>query len=398
VKPIDARDLVFLAGSFSPDSRRFAAVVGDRIYVDDLRSRRRTVLAFRVSLERTPYWGTSLRWIDPTSFVVFGGAANTYGGDLWRLRVDGSGAEAPPPQILLRNDRDASLLIHDAQPGKLTFERGGVTNRTLLIDGESATALPGSLAPMFASSADRAGRRVLVGMYDSARRWAWLSLDGTSIEPVRFLDGFSMSQLGPGAMMAVDLRTDPVTFVAFDDTGTELIRTPLPAPRGVQPVLRCSRSRCVMMWHEDHIAVTAAIDGLALQRPVRHDPATLNGARLHFGVSPDGTQIAAVTVPFTASLVLLDLDTLASHRITSETCGRIENVRYSPDGSLLLACLRRHAGALEYALVRRDVHGRERVIWHGDASINGFAILDDHRLVLNLAAYQHELMLLEDAR
>jgi Protein kinase domain len=395
VAPIAADDVLFVAGAFSPDGRRFASVIGGQVYVDDLASRHREVLAFRLWLEFGSSWSTSLRWLDATSFVVSGGATGSYGGDIWRLRVDAAGRVTTPPQILLRNERDTSLLVHDAQPGKLLFERAGGASRSLLIDGDSAVTLPGAL-PMHVTGADRARRRVLVGMIATPRHWAWMTLDGVSLEPIAALDGLVGAVVGPTGVAALDLRSDPPSYVAFDDVGAMVARTPIPAPRGAAPTLRCSGSHCLIKWEDGRVAVTAAVDGLTLRAPVRHDPEKLPGVRVFWDLSPDSREIALVTTPMSSGLVVYDLGHSTARRVTSETCGRVEGMRYLPDGSLVLFCLRSRSGAVESLLVRRDPAGHERVLWEGDGTIVAAAPLDDRRVVLFTIAYQHQLALLDD--
>jgi hypothetical protein len=264
-----------------------------------------------------------------------------------------------------------------------------------LIDGDSAVILPGAL-PMHVTGADRTHHRVLVGTATTPRHWAWMTLDGVSLEPLVALDGLVSAVVGPTGVVALDLRSYPASYVALDDAGAEVARTPIPSPRAATPMLRCSASRCLVKWDDGPVAVTAAVDGLTLRAPVRHDPAKLPGVRVFWDLSPDGTEIALMTTPMSSGLVLYDLDRSAARRVTSDTCGRVEGMRYLPDGALVLFCVRSRSGAVESLLVRRDPAGHERVLWQGDGTIVAAAPLDDRRVVLFTIAYQHQLALLDD--
>jgi hypothetical protein len=384
---------------FSPDGRRFAVVTAlemapGSLYIDDLVARHRETVVFRAHEHGTGF--TEVRWLDPTSLVVSGSAIAEVQGDVWRLRVDSSGRLVAPPQILVRSDRDMVLLVHDAQPGKLLVDRVRLAVQNLVIDGDATSQLPGSPSRLSPVATDRAHRRVLAATDASSTRWAWMSLDGSSVAPIAALDGLRAAVAGPTGVAALDLRSEPPVYVAFDEAGVALARLPIDAARGAKPTLRCGASRCLVKWAVGEVAYTAAIEGHTVAPAIRRDLPELVAPRVPWEISDDGTQIAFGTSPYSKALIIYDLERSVSRQVTSDALDQIQRGWFLRDGSLVLAGMgRRSDTEIGFALIKRDPRGHERVLWRGDAWITGFVPFDDRRMIVSTLSYQFRLGLFE---
>jgi hypothetical protein len=384
-------------GRFSPDDRRFAAVrvsENPTLYIDDLESKHRVALAFRVQLKGIGT--TELRWLDPTSFVVFGGVTSEIAGDLWRLRVDVKGNLAGPPEILRRAERDTTLIPQDAQNGKLLIERTGIAIQNALIDGDSRTSLPSSASRVSPMAVDRAHQRVLGAIDASWTRWAWMSLDGSIVEPIAALDGLHSAAARSSGLSALDLQSEPPVYVAFDEAGTELARVPIEAARGARPTLRCGESRCLVKWGAGAVAYLATIEGRTVGAPVHLEQPALAVTGFPWETAPDGRRIAFGALPYSNVLELYDVEHVVVHRVTSELCEGVQHAWFLPDGALVLSGFtRRSDSRSEFVLVKRDATGHEHVLWRGDAWIAGVVPLDDHRMIVSTLSYRFSLVLFE---
>lgn len=387
----------WVASRFSPDDRRIATLdisESPTLAIDDLVSKHREVLAFRVHLRATGR--TDVRWLDPTSFVVSGSAISEIAGDLWRVRVDAAGGLDGPPQILARAERDTALAPQDAQAGKLLIERVGIAAQNLLLDGESAAPLPSSASRLRPVAVDRAHRRVL-GMIDaSGTRWAWMSLDGSSVEPIAGLDGLSSAVARSAGLSALDLRREPPVYVELDEAGAELARVPIEAARGARPTLRCGESRCLVRWAAGAVASIAAIEGRTVGAPIHLEQPAFAVVGTPWETAPDGKRIASGTTPYSNVLELQDLERGVVRRLTITACDGVQHAWFLPEGALVLSCFVQRPGARTlFSLIERDAAGHERVLWRGDAWIWGVAPLDDHRMLVSTFSYQFSLAVFE---
>ncbi|HEX7838203.1 MAG TPA: hypothetical protein VF469_12100, partial [Kofleriaceae bacterium] len=399
MEPIATSPGWFAGGSFSPDGRRFGAFVNalaigpaklpkPTLYIDDLASRRRVALAFRLHLNGRG--ATEVRWLDATSFVVSGSAITEIAADLWRVRLDPTGSFAEPPQILQRSERDTILAPGDVQAGKLLITRVTISNQNAMIDGGSLAPLPRSISLRLAA-VDRARGLLLAATDLPQTHWVWMSLDGSRVEPIAALDGLTGAVASPTGLAALDLRSEPPAYVALDEAGTEVLRVPIDAPHGERPTLRCGLSRCLVKWVAGGSAYTVAIEGRTVGAPVRHDVPELASRITPWALAPDGKSIAVPIGPWSAALVVYDLEHAALHRVTSEACQFVQLLWFSPDGALLLSC----KSGVDSLLVRREAAGRERALWHGEAPVVSTVPLDDHRVVVTMFSYQLRLGLLE---
>jgi hypothetical protein len=214
------------------------------------------------------------------------------------------------------------------------------------------------------------------------------------VEPISALDGLTSAVASPDGLAALDLRGEPSVYIAFDEAGTEILRAPIDVPPGERPTLHCGVSRCLVKWVSGGSAFTVAIKGRTVGAPVRHVAPELASRFMPWDLAPDGTSIAVPTDPWSAALVVYDLEHAVAHRVTSEACELVQLLRYLPDGALALSC-KSHRSGFDFSLVRRDVAGHERVLWHGDALVVSTAPLDDHRMVVAMLSYQLRLGLLE---
>jgi hypothetical protein len=395
VEPIAGN--AWFTGSFSPDNRRFAVaepVDGGMIHVDDLVTRHREAIAFRVHLHNIGV--TQVRWLDPTSFVISGSATSQVEGDLWSLRVDAAGRLVGPPQILLRGERDIGLTPHDAQAGRLLVERLSITPQAIVVDEATSTSLPGLASRLYPVDVDRAHRRVLVATDPAHTRWAWMSLDGSNVEPIASLDGLRSAAAGGAGLAALDLRTDPPVYVALDEAGHELARMPLVEARGASPTLRCGTHRCLVKWNVGKVAFTIQIDGQTIGRAIRRDQPEF-ARPSPWEIASDGTRIAFSPGVLAHDLAIYDLERAVASHTTAEALSRIQHAWFSPDGGLVMSGVSRRSGAdvPTFAVVRRDATGRDHVVWRGEPWVAGVAQLDDHRLLLSTSSFHARLSLLE---
>jgi len=390
-------------GSFSPDGRRFVAVVnalavgrtnlpGSTLYIDDLASRHRVARAFRLNLNGIG--STAVRWLDSTSFAISGSGIAETAGDLWRVRLDATGDVAEPPQILQRSEPGAFLLVEDVHGAKLLLTRVQIMDQNLMIDGDAVSPVPRSASLLRLAAVDRARTRLLAATDPAQTHWVWMSLDGSSVAPIAALDGLTSVVASPTGLAALDLRGERPVYVALDEAGAELERVPLEAPHGVRPALRCNASRCLVKWVTAGVAYTSTIDGHAVAAPVRREAPELASVFMPWDFAPDGTSIAVPTDPWSASLVRYDLERGSAHRETSEACAVVHLLRFLPDGALAMSC-KTHRSEFDFALVRRDAAGHERELWHGEGLVGAVVGLDDHRMVASLISYQLGLVLVE---
>ena len=362
--------------------------------IDDLVSKHREVLAFRGHVRRTGR--DDVRWLDATSFVVSGSATSEIAGDLWRLRVDATGQLAGPPQILWRAERDTTLIPRDAQSGKLLIERTAISTQNILFEGDSRAPLLSSASRVRPVAADGAHQRVLGAVDASETRWAWMSLDGSSVEPIAVLDGLHSAVTRSSGLSALDLRSEPPVYVAFDEAGAELARVPIKAARGASTTLRCGESRCVVKWDSGAVAFIAAIEGRTVGAPVRLEQPSLATPRVPWEIAPDGERIAFGTFPYSNVLEVYDFRRAVAHRMTSEVCELVEHVWFLPDGALVFSgAMRRLDTKFHYLLVKRDAADHEHVLWRGDARIAGFVPLDGDRMIVSTLSFQPSLALFE---
>ncbi|HEX2690124.1 MAG TPA: serine/threonine-protein kinase [Kofleriaceae bacterium] len=383
-------------GRFSPDGRRFAMLSGyenSMLYIDDLVSKHREALALRVHWHNTGVIDVS--WLDPTSLVVSGSATNEIAGDLWRVRVDATGRLAAPPQILRRAERDTALVPKDAQAGKLLIMRIRIAMQNISLDGESTAPLPDSASRVRPVAADGAHRRVLGAIDASETRWAWMSLDGSSVEPIAALDGLHDAVARSSGLSALDLRSELPVYIAFDEAGVEVMRVPIEAARGASPTLRCGVSRCVVKWATGDVAFVATIEGRTVGAPIRPEQPLLAFPRAFWEIAPDGKRIAFATLPYSNTLELYDLEHTVMRHVTSVACEEVQHAWFLPDGGFVLSGTRRLDAGYEFVLVRRDATGQEHVLWRGDAWISGGVPLDDHRMITSTVSRQWSLEMLE---
>jgi serine/threonine protein kinase len=398
VAPIANSAGAFAQGAFSPDDRRLAVIARSELrspvlYIDDLASRHRAMLAVR--LHQRGIGNSGLLWLDSASVVVTGSAIAPIAGDLWRVRVDDNGAVVEPPQVLRRGDLDTATILQDIQRRTLLASRFHISAPRYLIDETSSSLLPGSglLWPgsdvaLFPVARNHTSQRLLAATNASRTRWAWMPLDLSSASHLRSLDGVRDPVLSPTGIAAIDRRSQPPAYVSFDEDGVELARVPIHAARGAQPALRCGTQRCVAMWVTDGAAYTMTVEDRAIGPVVRHDDPAL--ARM-FGwdLAPGGHLVAGTVVP-DGRLVFYDLDRAVARPVTS-LCKLAQKIRFLSDGTLLLVC--EEPG--EFVLVSRDPQGRERIRWHGTAWIEEMVPFDDHRVVMSTVVWEERLVALE---
>ena len=326
--------------------------------------------------------------------MISGSAITEIAGDVWRVRLDPSGGLAEPPQIVQRSERDTASVPDDVQAGKLLIDRIRINEQNMLIDGASISPLPRSVSLLRLAGVDRARRRVLAATDASQTHWVWMSLDGSSVEPIAALDGLTSAVASPTGLAALDLRGEPPVYVAFDEAGTEILRAPIGAPRGERPTLHCGVSRCVIKWVAGGSAYTVAVEGRTVGASTRHVAPELASRFMPWDLAPDAKSIAVPTDPWSTALVIYDLEHAVAHRVTSEACGLVQLLRYLPDGALALSC-KSHRSGFDFSLVRRDPAGHETVLWHGDGLVASVAPLDDRRMVVATISYQLRLALFE---
>jgi hypothetical protein len=383
-------------GRFSPDARRFAWVDEEPVFhIDDIVAGHREALKFRLH-----EYGTGVirvRWLDTNNVVVNGSSATGVEGDLWRVRVDATGALAEPPQVLYRAEPDTSLAVTDVQAGKLLIERTTLTSQNLLIDDQSSSLLVSSVPRLYLVSADRAHRRVLAATGMPQNQWAWMSLDLTTVQPITALDGLSRPVVMASGIAALDLRGEVPAYVALDDAGAEVVRAPIEAARGARPTISCATSRCLVMWAAGALTYSVTIEGREVGEVTRRDQLDL--ARVSaWTLAPDGNLVAVLmSSPLpNCVLFLYDLEHATLRCLPSKICELgVQRVHFLPDGELLLTCV--SAQANEFVVVRRDMAGHERVQWRSQAWIASMAPIDESRLIVSTISWQFRIGLFDTA-
>jgi hypothetical protein len=397
--PIASNEGMLSPAAFSPDDRRFAMIALDprssnTLYIDDLVSRRRVALRFRLHVYGTGIRGVS--WLDPNAVLIGGSALAGVEGDVWRVRVDTTGRLTGPPQVVLHGVRDAASEVRDVRSGRLLVQRSAMATQNLLLDGDSSSLLPGSGSRLMPRSADRARHRVLAATNPLGTRWAWMSQDDarvqpitSRVEPLSGLDGVRDPVVSPTGIAALDLRGAPPVYVAYDEAGVVRARIPIEAARGARPRLRCGDASCLVMWTAGAVAYTSRIVGDTIEAPVRHDQPDVVGI-LDWELSRDGERVAGISPAFDA-LILYDLAGSVT-RIAKRTEYReLQRVRFLPDGALLVSA----ASGREFFLLRRDATGHERVLWRGPSYLAAIVPLDEHRTLVSTISWQYRISLFE---
>jgi len=266
--------------------------------------------------------------------------------------------------------------------------------QNISLDGESTALLPNSASRVRPVAADGAHQRVLGAIDASETRWAWMSLDGSSVEPIAALDGLHNAVARSSGLSALDLRSESPVYVAFDEAGIEVVRVPIEAARGASTTLRCGMSRCAVKWAAGDVAFIATIDGRTVGAPVRLEQPSLASPGAWWEIAPDGKRIAFAMLSSSNTLELYDLEHAVIHHVTSVACQYIQSAWFLPNGAFMLSDFR-PLDARPYVLVRRDVTGQEHVLWRGGAGISGVVPLDDHRMIVSTVSHQQSLEMLE---
>lgn len=386
-------------GRFSPDARRFAWVDGGQVWfhIDDIVGGHRETLKFRLH-----EYGTGdvfVRWLDTDSVVVNGSSTSGVAGDLWRVRVDATGAVAEPPQILYRAESDTTWALEDVRAGKLLIERTTLATQNFLIDGQSSSLLVSPLSRFHLLTPDRAHRRVLAATGMLRNKWVWMSIDLVTVQPIAALDGLSRPVVTDSGIAALDLRGDVPAYVALDDAGAEVVRAPIEAARGARPTISCATSRCLVMWAAGAGTYSVTIEGHDVGEVTRRDQLDL--ARVEaWALAPDGNSVVVrmfSSLP-NSVLSLYDLEHATLRQLPSEICVQgVQRVHFSPSGELLMTCPVPAQGDLEFLIVRRDMAGHERVQWRSRAWIASMAPIDEDRMIVSTISYQNRLGLFETA-
>jgi hypothetical protein len=329
--------------------------------------------------------------------VVNGSSTSGVAGDLWRMRVDATGALAEPPQILYRAESDTTWALEDVKAGKLLIERTTLATQNFLIDGQSSSLLVSPLSRFHLLSTDRAHRRVLAVTGMLRNKWVWMSIDLATVQPIAALDGLSRPVVTDSGIAALDLRGDVPAYVALDDAGAEVVRAPIAAARGARPTISCATSRCLVMWTAGARTYSVTIEGRDVGGVTRRDQLDL--ARVEaWALAPDGNSVVVrmfSSLP-NAVLSLYDLEHAALRQLPSEICVQgVQRVQFLPHGELLLTCPVPAQGDLEFLIVRRDMAGHERVQWRSRAWIASMAPIDEDRMIVSTISYQNRLGLFE---
>lgn len=372
-------------GKFSPNERWFAELTPPFLYIDDLVSRHHELIVLRLSTDATSS-GFRITWLDANSIVLSGGSTRDLSGDVWRIRIDPEGRLAGPPEILQLGEPSAFMVADDASNGMLLVERGALTARGLVVENGTSTLLPGSLPWLQPAAADRTRRRALVATEPSRSHWAWMSLDGSTMEPIAALDGQTTVVESPTGFAALDLRGEPPVYIAFDEAGAELARVPIEKANSQTATLRCSAASCFVRWlvGSERSAYMATIVGNTISAPVRHDESG-DAWSVPWDVTPNGEQIA-VTIARSDRILLYDLQRKVAQVVSSECCESINDVWFARDGNLVMSGFQRSNTDRRYVLVKRDISGHEQALWRSDFPITGFVEIDNHRIILSTLA------------
>jgi hypothetical protein len=367
------------------------------IVVDDLRSGQRTAIPMRFHQHGTAV--TQVGWVDDTRLLVNGNATFGIAANLWRLRIDRDGQWSGPPEIWVESERDTAMWPNDVQGDRILVNRSRIAPSDFVIDGAARTGLASSGLRLVPYDLDRRHHRALV-LNSEQNTWAWMSLDGAQVTPIPALEAAEQAVVSPHGLLAVESRADTSTVIAFDDRGRERGRLVLPWPSTFYPSVRCGATRCVVRWYSEHDAGAAVIedDGPpTLGRLMRYAENTaLSNTWLDWDVSPDGRWIAAPKVP-TSVVMLYDLEHGEARRVVCRTCESVQQVRFTPDGGMLLASdlFSPARTTEEYVLVKRGLDGSEQVRLRSDQWIGKSLPIDDRKVLIHSLAYQRWISMLE---
>jgi hypothetical protein len=390
--------------AFSPDARRFAYLDEDsRIRVVDVATGTSRAFRYRAHMRRVGVTGVA--WLDDATLVINGNATDAaVDGDVWRLRLTPDGTLAGPPEVLVRGQPDVTVVVMDAAPGQVLFERVHVEPKRMRMGERQIVQAPSTMARLDTHAIDRAGERALAAA--GADRWFWVGLDDWSVTPLAVSGlaagaGLASPQVRDGRVAAIELAPDAASYVELDDQGAVATRVPLELDGGV-PLLECAATgatapgdACRLLWRKDGTLRIADVGAGGLGPVAEVDLAAL-GLDSLWGTdgSPDGRYLAFPSQQ--ARIVVLDRATGTHRTITSKVCPVVQQVRFATAKRLVYSCLGMSGNS--FGVVARDLAGddADETIWEsGDAWIETLEPIDDDTAFVATAAYMSTVQLLE---